>query len=372
MPNTPKLIRTELERQIRERNMTYEEFIEYVERFARDRHEPGTLSLRHLQRLAAGRYCNGDVVTTVRPATARILEMIFKIPVDVLLRAPRSPETPGSLADAFQECVVDDSTLQKLRARLTLFRGLDSERGALASVNQVSQLAAELTQLRRLSLEDCHREKIASIQSEVCTLAGWQARDQGKLVESWSFYEDAKEAARECRNIEYHVYASTEQAVLLADVGRQSEALRHLERLRPADQYTPRMGAWFSAALGEMNAQCRQRSQSEYHFANAYELSAEVTPASGPLIDISREQVTRWRAHAMTFLNAQEAIEELKLSEESGAYVSVRSKCLLNTDLATCYRSLAKHEVAKKHENYAREIALMSGSRHLISRLSLK
>ena len=47
--------RTLLELLIRQRRMTQAEFAEYAEKFAREHHEPGTLSVRHLQRLVSGR-----------------------------------------------------------------------------------------------------------------------------------------------------------------------------------------------------------------------------------------------------------------------------------------------------------------------------
>jgi hypothetical protein len=49
--------------------MTYEEFVQYADTYARDNHEAGTLSLRHLQRLVSGR-----PIGALRPATARLLE----------------------------------------------------------------------------------------------------------------------------------------------------------------------------------------------------------------------------------------------------------------------------------------------------------
>ncbi|MER7114075.1 hypothetical protein ABT332_06245, partial [Saccharomonospora azurea] len=72
------------------RKETLQEFTEYAERFARDHGEPGTLSQRHLERLVAGRGPNGKPLGKPRPATARLLERIFGMPIDVLL----SPYVP--------------------------------------------------------------------------------------------------------------------------------------------------------------------------------------------------------------------------------------------------------------------------------------
>lgn len=72
-----KSARTLLERLIRERRQTFEEFVEYAEQFARGHGESGTLSVRHLQRLVAGRQPDGSPLGPPRPATARLLERIF-------------------------------------------------------------------------------------------------------------------------------------------------------------------------------------------------------------------------------------------------------------------------------------------------------
>jgi hypothetical protein len=82
--------RTLLEQRIRQQRMTYEEFIQHAEDFARDNHEPGTLSLRHLQRLASGQTHN-----TLRPATARLLEQLLHEPIATLLAPPRATADDG-------------------------------------------------------------------------------------------------------------------------------------------------------------------------------------------------------------------------------------------------------------------------------------
>src|SRR5262250_3623096 len=55
--------------------MTLEEFAEYAEGLGREHEEPGTLSVRHLQRLVTGRRGDGHPLGPVRPATARFLEL---------------------------------------------------------------------------------------------------------------------------------------------------------------------------------------------------------------------------------------------------------------------------------------------------------
>jgi 8-oxo-dGTP pyrophosphatase MutT (NUDIX family) len=87
------ICRTVLEQQIRARQQTFEEFAEFAEKFGRENNEPGTLSVRHLQRLVAGRRKDGSALGRVRPATARLLERIFSMSIGELLSEPTAIPT---------------------------------------------------------------------------------------------------------------------------------------------------------------------------------------------------------------------------------------------------------------------------------------
>lgn len=80
--------RTVLEQRIWERRLTIEEFAEQAEQFARNSGESGTLSVRHLQRLVAGRRPDGRPLGPVRPATARLLEGMLGVTIHDLLAPP--------------------------------------------------------------------------------------------------------------------------------------------------------------------------------------------------------------------------------------------------------------------------------------------
>ncbi len=87
--------RTVLAQRIRERRLTLEEFSEQLAVFARQNNEVGTVSIRHVQRLAAGQ-CTSD---QLRPATARLLERYFESPIEELLV---SPETKDGIDEPWQ------------------------------------------------------------------------------------------------------------------------------------------------------------------------------------------------------------------------------------------------------------------------------
>ena len=97
--------RTVLEQKIRERRLTLEEFVEFAAGFAREHQEPGTLGVRHLQRLIAGHASNRPL-GPVRPATARLLENIFGASIDELLAPPGE-----ALATSTQELRSSDGSL---------------------------------------------------------------------------------------------------------------------------------------------------------------------------------------------------------------------------------------------------------------------
>jgi hypothetical protein len=88
--------RTVLEQKIRERRQTFEEFAEFAETFAREHRELqlGSVSLRHLQRLASGVGPKGRPLGPVRAATARLLEHLLGGTIEELLSPPGTRVDP--------------------------------------------------------------------------------------------------------------------------------------------------------------------------------------------------------------------------------------------------------------------------------------
>lgn len=76
--------RTVLGLRIQQRRLTFDEFTEQLEIFARETGEIGTLSSRHVQRLCAGKLAPEQL----RPPTIRLLERYFESSIDELLAAP--------------------------------------------------------------------------------------------------------------------------------------------------------------------------------------------------------------------------------------------------------------------------------------------
>lgn len=95
-----RTFRTVLEQKIWERRQTFEEFVAYAENYAREHNESGTLGVRHLQRLVAGRRSDGRPLGPVRPETARLLEHIFRLSIEELLVAPPWPQATSYTPEA--------------------------------------------------------------------------------------------------------------------------------------------------------------------------------------------------------------------------------------------------------------------------------
>src|SRR5438067_1743627 len=127
--------RTVLEQKIRERKQTFEEFAAYVETFAHENGEPGTLSVRHLQRLVAGRRSDGRPLGAVHIVTARLLERILGLPIEELLAPPVGPPTQDqSELDLRQRLhassQVDSRMVTMMQGQLNCIRHLDRQLGA--------------------------------------------------------------------------------------------------------------------------------------------------------------------------------------------------------------------------------------------------
>lgn len=162
--------RTVLEQKIRERRMTLEEFAEYAETFARERGEPGTLSVRHLKRLMAGKGPNGRPLGPLRPATARLLERIFEISADELLGRPGEQPHTGDRergdTDEAKRLVIDRG-LSMSKTDLTDRQMRRSRVGRSRVADALAEYYRADDQLYQV------RSAGSVVRTSVCTRADW-------------------------------------------------------------------------------------------------------------------------------------------------------------------------------------------------------
>ncbi len=162
-----RTFRTVLEQRIRERRQILEEFAEYAETFAREHGEPGTLGLRHLQRLASGRGTGGKPLGPVRPATARLLESIFGESIDDLLAEPSVPVPSSEVASGRSQLNAGQlpSTTGTALREHSMNTGLETacdwldQRARWSSRAAEQQVRSQLAQSPPTDLHDWHAQR---------------------------------------------------------------------------------------------------------------------------------------------------------------------------------------------------------------------
>lgn len=171
-----RTFRTVLEQRIRERRQTLEEFAEYAETFAREHNEPGTLGLRHLQRLASGRGTGGKPLGPVRPATARLLERIFGESIDELLTEPSDRVTAGEVTtdrshqlNAGQLPSITGTALREHSTNTGLETACDwlDQRARWSPRTTEQEVRSQLIQTASTELHDRHARRATVSRSQV-------------------------------------------------------------------------------------------------------------------------------------------------------------------------------------------------------------
>ncbi|WP_245614506.1 hypothetical protein [Actinokineospora inagensis] len=358
---------------IRDRNLTFDECAEALDRLAYDSGEPGTLSTRHLQRLVAGRRPNGSPLGPIRPATARLLERFFERDISALLRPPDLPASDNSAVE-LQHLVqlsgrVDASVIHLLRGQLNSIRRLDRQFGAIVTHDEVKAKIKQVRHLRTHSLRPDTRASLATVESELCTLAGWQALDLGNPQQAWGHYEDAKAAAREIPDPNWLVHATAEQSVVLLDLDHPTAAVDLVGTLDlpRAMKLAPSIRSWCFAALGEAHAAVgdERASLTSFDLADKYLSTPETT---GPYVALDAIHLARWRGHALARLGKREAPAVLEAALADLDPTFVRAAAGLRIDLAVVHCSLNEPDRASSHAREAASVAAEIGSTRQVKR----
>jgi tetratricopeptide (TPR) repeat protein len=181
--------RTVLAQRIRDRRLTFEEFTEQLEVFARENNEVGMLGLRHIQRLAAGQFAPDQL----RPATVRLLERFWNSPIEVLLAPPttapthddeRSPVSAGRRSTA-------STSVRMFLAMSRAFQAADRQVGSgVLYPTVVRYLNAEVAP-RLLDTNGANSAAIFAAASSLTEIAGWMAHDTGADVKARQHFDKA-------------------------------------------------------------------------------------------------------------------------------------------------------------------------------------
>ncbi|MGB8230025.1 MAG: hypothetical protein WCE78_13470 [Pseudonocardiaceae bacterium] len=359
-------LRTLLEHRIRQRCMTFEEFVQHAEAFARDNHEPGTLSLRHLQRLVSG-----QPTGTLRPATVRLLEHLFGEPITALLAPPKTTAANDGEDPAVELCRlldaarrVDRSAISLLHQQLDAIRQLDRKLGAIVVRDELKTKICQVERLAAHSLAPGTREPLAALLSEMHTLAGWQALDLGDISDSWQYYEKSRSTAAQSDSIAHQSHAAAEQAFVLIDAGAAQEAVDLLDSARQrADATAPGvLRAWLAAAHGEALAAHGERTASLYAFDQAAELLPDDPTDERPYVALDPVHLARWRGHALARFGDPEAAAVLTDALNRLDPSFVRAETALRVDLASALAVAGDRDEARTHAHHADRLAAQVGS----------
>ena len=364
--------RTLLEQHIRQLCMTYEEFVQHAEAFARDNREPGTLSLRHLQRLVSGR-----PLGPLRPATARLLERLLGEPIATLLAPPKTAadksEDPANelrqlLAAARR---VDRSVITLLHQQLDAIRCIDRQLGAIVVRDELTTKISQVHRLTVHSLAPGAREQLAALLSEMHTLAGWQALDLGDITQAWQHYEHSRAAAAQSNSIPHEAHAVAEQAFVLIDAAATSDAVDLLDGARRrADTTAPRvLRSWLAAAHGEALAAHGEHTASLHAFDRAANLLPSDPTDERPYVALDTVHLARWRGHALARSGHPNAITVLTNALNHLDPTFVRAETALHVDLATAFAANGERDEARTHADQARILAGALGSHRQHRRL---
>lgn len=370
--------RTLLEQLIRdERGETYEEFVAYAEDFARRHRLPGTLSMRHLLRLASGRKADGSSLGKPRPATARLLERILGVPIDELLSVPRKEPTDQVAAELRQRFNaarhVDMAVIDLLREQLDSLRRFDRQMGSLVAYGEVREKVEQVSQLHAYSLTPTVRAALAALLSELGALAGWEALDRYEIGRAWEHHESAKQAARDAPVLGVLAHAVAQQAFVLSELGEVSAAVEQLAGARTLVKRTaPRLlRAWLAAAHGEGLAAAGRRDEALRAFDTAGTLlPADPVDPALPFLFLEDVHLDRWRGHALAKLGDADAVDVLSSALERLDPTFARAETALRVDLATTLSKVGEWDVARRHIDRAQRIANDIGSVRQVRRIA--
>lgn len=363
--------RTLLEALIRERRQTFEEFTEDTERSARESGEAGTLSARHAQRLASGVRADGRPLGPVRPATRRVLEAMFGIPIAELLGPPHAvtatDETAELTARLAAARATDLETVAAFQQRLDLARQLDRRLGGRALAVELSEQIRQMQELTRYSVDATIRRGLAAVIADACTLVGWQWLDQNDPMKAWDYYSQGMTAAAETEEAALQSYVLAGQSVVLLDLNEPSAALHMTEHAcnSTSGRLPPILAAWLSAAHGESCAANNLHAESLRSFDRAEQLLSGGSAEEVPFLVFGQNHLTRWRGNALMRLRDPRAVDVLTQTLSEVPFGFTRAETAVSVDLAAALGIAGERDAAESHAARADSLARqISSTRH--------
>jgi hypothetical protein len=379
--------RTLLGELIRQRRQTAEEFSADAERFARDHGLRATLSPRHVQRLIAGRHSDGRPLGPLRPATQRLLELMFDTPITQLLNPPEAA-TPGTANEPRNDAEelrtalstsaqINSELIQIFQQQLNNIRRIDRQLGATEVLTQLRDQIEHMATRLDYSLTPHIRNALAAVLVDACTLAGWQSMDQGNLTQAWHYYQRAKAFAHHAESEPLNAYATTAQAITLLDLDNSTEALKLITPATTNSNTPPMIQAWLHGAAGEIYAANNDSDNSNRALDSASHIIERHNEDEPPFIILSPAHLERWRGNALTRLKSGQATVVLNKALRTLEPTFVRARAATQLDLAQAVATTGDTSTAMTHLHNAQELTAQCASvrldrrwRHLVASIT--
>lgn len=277
------------------------------------------------------------------------------------------PDTPAApvVTTIPQFTRVDAGLVALLRGQTQSIRLLDRRLGGVAIFRQARAHVDGIEQLIRYALPGDDRDAGAGELSQAAALAGWQALDLGNLDEAWQLHEVATAAARESGDAAALSYARAQQAYVLLDSDRPTDALALITAARErADAMVPNiLRAWLHAAEGEAFAALGQRDAA----LRTLDLADAALPGEPddalPYLMLDAAHLGRWRGHCLARLGETSAIDDLTSALGAmGEGTYGRAEVSLRVDLALAHAARGDADESRHHAQRAADLAGRTGS----------
>ncbi|MBT8228170.1 MAG: hypothetical protein HKP61_18500 [Dactylosporangium sp.] len=219
--------------------------------------------------------------------------------------------------------------------------------------------------LRSFSLAPATRERLADLFCDAAALAGWVALDLGDVAQAWRHHEAAKDAGRETGSVVALTHALAQQAYVLVEVGRTTDARQLAEyAVETGGRHIPPvLAAWLQAVVGEVAAISGDVNGSNRSFESAARiLPVDPTDPAVPYIMLDEFQLARWRGTASARLGDEAAISELHYALTGMDSSFVRAKAQLHVELAHSLITARHQDEALRQVAQAKALAVRVGS----------
>jgi tetratricopeptide (TPR) repeat protein len=302
------------------------------------------------------------------PDHARVL--LGLTPRQITASPPRSPvTTSGQDVELLRQITaasrIDATVVRVLQGETDNIRLLDRRLGAPAVAGKLDAHIGQIETSLRYSLRPGNRQQLARALADASALAGWQAIDMNRLPRAWAHFERATAAAREAGDPCLLAFAAGEQAYVLLDLHRPTEALAMVraayEETRTAIPHQVR--SWLRAAEAEMAAAVGEESACRHALdGGAQEISHGPASQELPYLALNETHLARWRGNCLVMFGDPQTADDLAAALAAMDDGFTRAEASLRCDLAAALHVRGEHDEARRHLKKARELAQLTGS----------